>query len=107
MGDRSEVPGEKISKDLIDLGTQVQIYKRLMVNHDSFIPNYYLFVTFLVGSFLPEKLRRKRPGNTIGGFDMDVGDHFGNTVHHVGAGRSETLLCCGSPGSPPRRLAAR
>ena len=26
-GDWSGIPGEKISKDLIDLGTQIQIYK--------------------------------------------------------------------------------
>jgi hypothetical protein len=38
-----------------------------MVNHDSFVGNYYKYVTFLVGSFLPEKLRRTRPGNTIKG----------------------------------------
>jgi len=49
LGDR---PGILVkNKDLIDLGIQVQIYKRLMVNHDSFISNYYKHVTFLVSSF--------------------------------------------------------
>ena len=49
LGDRPGIQVKK--KDLIDLGFRLQIYKRLMVNHDSFISNYYKHVTFLVGSF--------------------------------------------------------
>jgi len=45
LGDRPGILVRK-NKDLIDLGIQVQIYKRLMVNHDSFISNYYKHVTF-------------------------------------------------------------